>query len=273
MKILEEGRSGEINQRADFFSGITGLSVRNLSIFPELKNFDTHRKIPHEIPFTYSMSLGYPGADEYNLQVEIRFTDKHGPGEWLPSFEWQIDFNGEQIFRKSYTQIRSFFAHHLQDKQGLKTYVEDEVSHILGGPSTVIDFMDFEYHTLEALREEDYFANIYLVLMTHMKARGLAMPPILGKHQELQSFMERGNIREVSKLLDAIFVFDAGAFDIRCQAHMHAEAKKIRERTQWEYEKRDSSRPIEEVYPDLHYEIVEGGGTATWSAYNISCRE
>lgn len=244
---------------ASFFGSITGLPIREHSVFPELTDIVPGKRIGHEVPFNYALIMGKEG-DQYRIHVNVRFTDEWSPREWIPDVTWGVDYNNEVIFRNQYAHVAAFYENDFSDKDKIKSFLDEEMLSILGGPSTEIPFMNYEDYSLNSLKDRDrdsYFANIYLVLMTHMKSRGLAMPPILSKHDEIRTPTEKGKIREVKRLLDTILVYDAGGYDARCQAHMREEARKIQERALWEFEKRDLSIPIEKVFPDIRSEIIE----------------
>jgi len=117
--------------------------------------------------------------------------------------------------------------------------------------------------------EDDYFTNIYLTLMTHMKARGLPMPPILSKREDVRALMQEGKVSQLEDLLRGFLVLEGAFLDERCQAHINYEAAEILKTAQWEKDKKDPTIPLEKTFPDLRITPLVGAEQRTHGKYNI----
>lgn len=85
----------------------------------------------------------------------------------------------------------------------------------------------------------DRSVNINLVLMTHMKAMGLPMPPIISKREDVKILMQKGKVLELEDLLRGFLVLEGASLDERCQVYMNSEAAGILKIAQWEKDKKD----------------------------------
>ncbi|NTV23643.1 MAG: hypothetical protein HGA85_04685 [Nanoarchaeota archaeon] len=93
------------------------------------------------------------------------------------------------------------------------------------------------------------------------------MPPILSKNPQLQIAMRRGDIDLANKVLAQETILKGGNYPIRCQAHMFAEAEKIREFTLYMKQRYDPSVPLTEKFTDVDTSRIKG--KATFRNYNI----
>lgn len=264
----ERDVSGEMEQISDFLSGITGLNVTNIKNFPELKlspniSESDHGVAKQEIPFTYHLALGRKG-DQYTIDFAMVFTDDWTPGRWLPNVKWTVSYNGDEIFNVGGMVCTSKVLRHTDfgNRQKVESLLVDELKHHVGGPDTEVPFMDYESYSLASLKKENsYFENIYLVLMTHMKERGLQLPPILSKREYIKGPMLAGDVNTVNQILSSLLSFESQNFATNIQAHMKAEAQAIKEHTLWEAKKKDPTVPLEVAFPHTKVTKIEKGNS------------
>ena len=246
-KIVE---LGEIEARLVFLSEITGLPVASKSVFSEL-----------ETPFNLNLVLG-TGDNKYEINVGVLFTDEWTEGEWLPTTTWDVSYNGEEIFREGalVNCSQGFRKDRLEDKIQVVSYLLKESRYLIGGINPEVAFMDYENYTLESLRHEDsYFRNVYLILMTHMKQRGLTLPPILAKRPDIRGAMTGGKIEDLERIIGGIRLFDIPEHDPPCQIHMLREIEEIRKQARWERTRRDPAVPLTESFPHIDITLIEKG--------------
>lgn len=248
----------EIEASLAILSEITGLPVKSRSVFPEV-GLDCRTR--DKTPYNLDLILG-TGDDKYEINVGIIFTDEWTDGEWLPTTTWSVSYNGEEICRKgtSVDCSYNFAKNELGDKGQILSYLLKESRYIIGGISTDVDFMDYENFTVESLGGKDgYFNNIYLVLMTHMKQRGLSLPPILAKRPDIRKAMTAGRTEDLERIIGGIRLFDIPEYDPRCQAHMLREIEEIRKQARWENTRRDPAVPLIESFPGIDITLIERG--------------
>lgn len=248
---------GRAESTSKFLSDITGLPIASVQAFSELTTSGEDKSDRDEKDFSYHLVLGDTG-NSYEVRFDVDLTDKWTPREWLFNTEWQVLHNGQQVFKKGFTDVsRSFRQRDLSDVGKIDSYLDNELQAVVGGPDTEVSFMDFESYTSESLKGRDgYFANVYLALMINMKERGSQMPPILSKRPEIIGPMAFGDIEAVNKALAAITIFEASGLDAKCQAHIGYEADSIRSRAIWENRKRDPAVDLAESFPNLETTIV-----------------
>lgn len=255
---------------SNFLSDITGLPIAAVQAFPELAALEKNRSGSSGKGFNYRLVLGDPG-DSYEIKVVVDLEDEWTPGELLPSTGWRVLHNDREILKHgaSVDCSTSFRPKDLVDSAKIGKYLGQELQAATGGPNTELPFMNFERYTTESLGDQDnYFASIYLALMTHMKKRGLQMPPILSKRPEIVKPMSFGDTEAVDKVLAAVLLFEGSGLDVRCQAHMKHEAEVIRSQAKWEHCKRDPAVDLTTVFPDLDAQVIKKGKAAPHQ-YNI----
>ena len=250
---------GEIEASLVFMSEITGLPVLSRSVFPELEGLGG--KTRDKTPFSLNLVLGTSG-NKYEINIGVLFTDEWTEGEWLPTTKWRVSYNDEEICRQGVSVDCSlgFRKNQLEDKVQIMSYLLKELRYMVGGINPEVAFMDFENYTIEGLRDRDgYFRNIYLVLMTHMKQRGLSLPPILAKRPDIQEAMNAGRIDALERIIGGIRLFDIPEYDLRCQTHMLREIEEIIKQTRWERARRDPATPLVESFPRIDITLIERG--------------
>lgn len=247
---LKNGELGEIGANFVFLSSITGLPVTERLVFPE-----------GETSYNLKLVLG-SGNERYEINIRIVFTDEWTSGEWLPVTAWNVSYNDEEIYRVGgmVDIINGFRDSDLKNTDKVGSYLLREIGFIFGGLNMEIDFIDYERYTLESLRDgDDYFRNIYLVLMTHMKQRGLSLPPILSKRPNIREAMFAGETEALDRLVAGISLFDMPYHDSRCQSHMRYEIEEIKRKTGWERRRRDPKVSLSESYPGINITKIELG--------------
>ena len=256
---LKNRELGGIEDIIVFLSEITGLPVTSRSVFAELLELEGGTR--SEAPFSLNLVLG-TGDNKYEINVRIIFTDKWTEGEWLPTTSWDVSYDGKEIYRMGGMVCcsHSFGKNELGDKVQIMSYLFKEARFIFGGIDTEAAFMDYENYTLKSLKnEDDYFRNIYLVLMTHMKWRGLSLPPILARRPDIREAMSAGKIEVLERIIGGISLFDMPGYDQRCQTHMLREIEVIREQARWEKNRRNPMVPLIESFPNIDITIIEKG--------------
>lgn len=257
--MKERIKNSELATEAKFFADITGLDATEQILFPELQNKITGKRSQEF--FTFALTLSGAGV-EYKILARIEYSDRHTDGDtYLPTKSWGVAFNGRKIFSVGgMTNVSGEISKSdLTDPAKTRDLVLDEFRQMRGGPDTEVPFMDFERITLDSLSDQDsYFENIYLVIMAHMKSRGLHMPPILSKSEDLRKLMESGSIPDVDKFLTKA-VSLAGKKEKRIKEHVVYEANVIKERTKWEADKRNPNIPLSETFGNLDVVSIENG--------------
>jgi hypothetical protein len=245
---------------------VIGLPVLRHSVFPEIENIPPGNLSITDISTSSFLYELHVGDDQHQYQISINLSyEEIG----LVDCEWKVAYNDQVIQTHNITSSNGIDERKLITKESFQRNLFENFDHFMGGIDTEPAFMDYEHYTLDSLcGEHDYFNNIYLVVMTHMKERGLQMPPILSRIPEVRKPMKAGNIDEVNRVLSSILVFEAGNYDFRCNAHMKKEAQAIKEHTLIEYKRRDTSLPFEESFPKADITIVEGSNTY-FRPYNI----
>lgn len=241
--------------KAEFLSGITGLPVTKAVLFPELTRGGQR--------FSYRLTLGGQGR-EYGLDINTAFKD-----EWKEVEEnLVLRFNGQEIYSEGGW---SSVCDDPPKRNMVADYLDKHLDNTVGGPDTEVPFMDYESFSLDGLRHggENYFANPYLILMTHMKeVEGLQMPPILGKRESIRKPMLKGDVPATRRAVSGALVIEGAGLDGRCQAHMRAEGEVIQTRAAYESDKRDKSKSVAEVFGYRNTQIVEGK-RSVFRPYNI----
>ncbi|OGG09826.1 hypothetical protein A2154_00450 [Candidatus Gottesmanbacteria bacterium RBG_16_43_7] len=257
----ERPDSNETDEHSLFLSEITSLSLIYSKKLPELDILGPNFNPPRRVPFSYDLTLG-PDGNQYKINFGIIFTDEWTTHEWLPHVSWKICFNNQKIFSQDgiVNTAVELHAKDFQSRQTVESAILREFRHAIGGPDTEVPFMDYETYSLESLSGEyRYFENIYLVLMTHMKERGLVMPPILGKRDYIRQPMLAGEVSKVDQIIAFIMASEPRKFPGYIQAHMKYEAEEIKKHAIWEAKKRNPAVPIQEAFPYLKvYEIERG---------------
>lgn len=245
--------------KAQFLSDITGLPIVDQTLLPELALGYERDENDVTRAHTFKVVLGEEG-DQYLVDCNVSFPDEWNTrGTYTPDVEWYVSYNGELLNNGEYLTGGSVFPEDLKDPDIMNDVVLDHLRQPFGGPDTEVAFMDYEYHTLEGLKgDESYFSNIYLTVMTHMKERGLEMPPILSKDESLRRAMKLGDTKEVGRLLSAAQVA-AKDVDPRIQAHIRYESNVIREETEHNHTKRNPFVPLEQGFPYMQFEEIEEG--------------
>lgn len=265
----ERPKTNEAEKYSSLLSQVTGLEISSFQYFPELMGELKPPLRGEEKPFTYKLVLGNEG-DEYKVDFGVVFCDRDSPGEWLPSFKWKVSYNNNEVLKGGAVNTSTELGKYdFRDRDKIHKTLVEELSHSIGGPDTEVPFMNFESYSVESLKgENSYFKNIYLALMTHMKERGLNMPPILSKRDYIREPMLSGDVDKVNKVLSIAMAFDTDGFDKRIKNHMEIEAEIIRKHVLWEADKRNHDVPIEEVFPYMKTVVIEKGRTA-FGKYNI----
>lgn len=188
----------------------------------------------------------------------------------MPIVGWEVRYNGLPINKPHKWVNASFDSSQFYVSQKLHDYLWDDFRHAVGRPDKEIAFMDFEAYTTESLMgDHDYFANIYLTIMTHMKARGLVMPPILGKNVRIHALMEQGDVQGVEMVMNAFIGLEGAYLDDRCRSHMEYEAREILETARWERDAKDPRVPLENSFPRLDITYLDGIAEKFHRAYTI----
>ncbi len=256
--MKERLKSGEFEDKAIFFSEITGLPITHLNAFPEIKN-TRFTGSPSEV-FTYTLVLGKQ-PESYQVDILINFSDEHTEGEtYLPTKSWRILFNEKEIFRVGgMTNVSGEIQKDvLNNKPDFTKLLLEEFERATGGVDSETPFMDFERVSLSSLKDSDsYFENVYLVLMTHMKSRGLKMPPIISKSPKVMELVNSGKVEELQKLLASAVIVNQGI--PRIKSHIGYESKVILEKAKWEKDKRDPNVPLTQTFSHLDLYKVEKG--------------
>lgn len=244
---------------AQFLSAITGLPITRQSLFPELGPETNVLPGQPSYPHTFELVLGERG-DQYRVSCNIAYSNEDTSDQYIPNVQWSVRHNGKKLYGTHYSTISFGQIIDEYDPETIQPHLETDLQHAVGGPNTEVIFMDYEdAHTLEGFKTEGYFANIYLVLMTHMKARGLALPPILSKDTNMQEAIARGDIEWVNELLSASIAYGEAHLEPRCVAHMKYEAQVIRRETRVNQQKLDPFLPLEAGFPDMPItNIAEG---------------
>lgn len=238
-----------------FLSDITGLPITKSSLFPEIPDIIERKSEQTNYRYSLKLTLGNKGnsSDEYRCVTT-----------------WDVSYNDLLLFEDYPTDSGRVNKQIFFDQKQLSQLLGKKISHIVGGPNSEVAFMDYGTYTLESLkREYNYFRNIYLILMTNMKERGLPMPPILSKNNQIREAMEHGDIDSIKKMLTTIQLLGSGDYDLRCQAHMRKEAEVITESTKYEYNKRNPLLPIELSFPGIEVEVVKGNEKESFRPANI----
>lgn len=257
--MKERIKTSELVSEARFFADITGLNITESELFPELQNKITGDRSAES--FTFSLTLSGQGG-EYKILAKVEFSDRHTDGDtYMPTKSWGVAFNGRKIFSVGgMTNISGEVSKKdLTDPKKARELVMGEYHSMRGGPDTEVPFMDFENITLESLSDKDsYFQDIYLAVMTHMKSRGVEMPPILSKSEVLRKMILAGSIDEVNEFLAKALKL-AGGKESRIKSHIVYESEVIRERTKWEADKRNPAIPLADTFSHLDVVSVETG--------------
>ncbi len=256
-------------EKAAFLTKITGLPAVSAHFAREYKPKSRHAS-PDLFNIGYETSLALSdGKNIYKITSVVKFADEYAPDEPMPVSTWSVKFNDLSLNQPRSWANASFNTEEFYDLSKRMKYLWSEFSHALGGPTTEVPFMDFERYTLESLKDkDDYFDNIYLTLMTHMKDRGLIMPPIFSKRDDVRNLMTKGKVFQLEDRLKVIVGLEGGFLDERCRAHMEYEALEILKQAQWEKNKKDPTVPLKETFPHNRIIPVEGT-TKTFGKYNI----
>ncbi|MFA9288303.1 MAG: hypothetical protein ACEQSA_00280 [Weeksellaceae bacterium] len=248
-------RNNSIHPTAQFFSDITGLPVQTSSVFPEL---DSAQPDSNRIPYTFAIQIG-TDDEQYAIQGHITFGKEDYRSEWLPETHWELHYNGDLLLQKGWSLMRPYTRGQLSNTAFVQTELAESFERTIGGVSTDVAFMDYEDFTLESLQgKNNYFASPYLGLMTHMKQRGLQMPPILGKQPQLAEAMKQGDVETVTRILNMIQFTDFSSYDPRCQSHMTYEADQILHNARNIQLERNPFVPLEQSFPDLEVITIPG---------------
>jgi hypothetical protein len=264
--VLEE----KVKSVGEFFSDITGMQIKEYISFPELSNFSQRESPKANNPYTFRLVLE-DGTDSYAINACVNFSTNWDPGkeEWLPETSWSVHFNNELLCEDGHTVISSAYRDDMMNKQYIQTELNHHFSSMIGGPSTEVPFMDFEENTVQSFKEgHNFFSSIYLVLMTHMRERGLQMPPILSKDSQISNLMRSGKVKELTSLLDSAIVWNGSAYEKRNQLHMQKEAQIIKAYAEMRKQEKDPAVLIEDVFPEYDITSIEGGADS-FRPYNI----
>lgn len=250
MNKIEENKSFSKEHLGQLIIDISGLPIKEYIEFPEIELLSADKKNPHTGPFTFHLVIGETGS-QYDLKMSMSFDNGYKHEDWNLNSSWQLDYNNETLYQEeSGKNIHQFTYNDIFNPMKIRRVVYEEALHIIGGPDTETAFMDFESYSLESLHHENsYFANVYLVLLTHMKERGLTMPPILSKIPDIKNSMDIGDINEINKLLSTYILFGSSIYDERCRAHIRAEIDEIKKVTLIQNQKRNKNIPIEKAFP------------------------
>jgi hypothetical protein len=253
--------SKEFDKHSLFLSEITGLSINSSKIFPELDLLGPSYHPSMRVPFSYDLILGNEG-NQYKLNLCVMFTDEWTSSEWLPEVSWRILYNNREIYDQGGMVNTSveLFVKDFQNRQKVETLIYDQFHHAIGGPDTEVAFMDYETYSLESLKNENrYFENIYLVLMTHMKERGLVMPPILSKKAYIREPMRDGDIQKVDGIITSVMAYEDQNLPGYVRAHMKYETIEIKKHALWEAKKKNLAVPLQEAFPYVDIKKIEKG--------------
>lgn len=267
-EILVEKPSISLSDR---ITEVTGLPVLSCISFPELQ--ETKERTGKERAFRYTVQATIGSeAEKYNLDYSIVLAEGYTPNTWVPKTSWSISFNGNEIYRYAMTSTSNrLSASEVRDQHTVESCIRDEFIKYLGGPTTTVPFMDYESYSIEALTHgyENYFANMYLLIMTHRKELGHQMPPILSKRPEIISAMNDGNIEKINKILATITLFESTSYDDACRTHLQTEASIIRRDTTSIYRQKDRRVPFIEAFPRADVLDIGGDRTKSFPPYNI----
>jgi len=262
---LEQEDSASPSTRFDKLSSVVGLPVISASIFSELSSPDSFLK--HN--FTLVATLGISG-DEYGIKATITLSDKYHPGSYQPLISWSVKHNLQEIFRvgelTSYGD--KFSTSEVDDPDQIQVYLSKELDRILGGPRTDIHYMDYESYSVGQLQNDKcLFSSAYLIIMVHLKERGITLPPILGKQPAIQEMMSSGHLIALDRTLNSITLFEASQLESRLHAHLIAEAAAIRRQAVWESRRRNPNVPLESSYRLRSIKIDRG--EKMYGPYNL----
>jgi hypothetical protein len=235
MKI--ESLEDIVEKKANLLSGVTGL--------PITKKYADLIETVDAASMHYILALG----TEYKIDI-IDFTtvDDHG---YEANINWTLTFNGRLITRKGFN-IGSTY------KNTPRNITFRNVSDCLGGVDSETAFMDYERYSSSSLEDnakDSYFQNIYLMIMTHMKERGMKMPQILSKNGDVRKAMNSGKVEELKLLVRSAMEEEA---DSRCLAHMLAESEVLADQAESIRQRRDRSIDLFEKFTDLTVKKVPG---------------
>jgi len=268
--LMTDEANRHFAEKVGFLSDITGLPITSAVFAQRFKpklDLDDFSRL--NVCYRTSIVLG-EGDDIYEINQEVKFRDKYTPGEPLSQTSWTVKHNGQTLNKPQGWINAGFDSPIFFDPKKRADFLQKEFDHVLGGPTTEVAFMNYEDYTLESLQDrDDYFANIYLTLMTDMKARGLPMPPILSKRKDVGELMQRGEVARLEELLRGLLMFEGFSSDNRCLAHMNYEAADILKTAQWEKDKLDPSVPLEIAFPHLNTTLLKGKDRGSYPRHNI----
>lgn len=250
----------KFSKKLNFLSKITGLPVTSACFgIPFVPENPKGHLLRYNIGYRTTVVLS-DGNNTYRIEAQVKFSDVYTHGEPLPASTWSLQFNGEPLNQRQEWTYATFDCDRFFDPKKRRDYLWEEFEHAIGGPDTEIAFMDYEsYSTTSLNTENEYFSNIYLMLMAHMKERGLPMPPILMKQEQIKALIHgKENMQELENRLRTFICLASISLDERCRNHMEYEAQEILGKIKWEKKKKDPSLSLEKTFPNLPITILKG---------------
>ena len=243
-----------IIKKAEFFSEISELPLKK---FEHTINYDEQTKL-------WKSKTNFKLGDEYDFLIFSK--PDYNSLNRLSIFRY-----AGEIIRKSNSNIGPYEVEGSLDV--ISDSIESTVLSELGGITIEVPFMNYEDYSFQSLLssstnrgDNTYFTNMYLLLMTHQKERGISMPPILGKKEEIYNLSRDGKVIEIEKLLtkeiESLKNVRPGILK-----HVLAEAEKIKEFTLYKKSYFDTSVPLKEKF--LKEYFVEIPGKNENKTYNI----
>jgi hypothetical protein len=235
-----------VEKKASLLSGVTGL--------PITKKYADLIETVDAASMHYTLALG----SQYKIDIiDYTTVDDYG---YEANINWTLTFNGKLITRKGFN-IGSTY------RNTPRNITFRNISDCLGGVDSETAFRDYERYSLSSLEDnskDSYFQNIYLMIMVHMKERGMKMPQILSKNSDIRQAMYLGKVEDLKLLMRSAMEEEP---DPRCLAHMRAESEELVSQAENIRQRRDPSIDLFEKFTDLTVKKVSG--EKILPAYNI----
>ncbi|VVB77593.1 Uncharacterised protein [uncultured archaeon] len=195
-QTLEE----KLNANLQVLSAVIGKPI---TLFQRLEGFNG--VITPEIRFDCHLNFG----DEYKVNLWQILKKESYMGDTF----WGVDNagnklvngDGKVISRNSYSSSESYSEEALvEDSKSIhRIRTAFLLKEIKGMDVESPAFMDYESYTLESLKGDDsYFRSVYLAIMCSLKERGINLPPILCKSENIREAMYRGDTETLDFILN-----------------------------------------------------------------------
>jgi hypothetical protein len=263
--IEEDSPESELRQSLEIISAVTDSPVTRFTINP--KQFDGC--LVSRFPFSSQIHIG-----EYKMNFWHILEERRIMGETL----WGVEHAGYQIRNKdnkvidraSFGSSEAYSFREIQeDKKVIDRARTNFLIHKLGGINVEHpSYMNYEDYTSESLKgDHDYFRSIYLVLMCDLKEKGVKLPPILSKDEEIRTAMFKGDVETLDQILIQRMNEIKLEYNPGMLKHVIYESDEIKKRALKQRQYYDKNIPLIEKLAYIDVKTVPGNNTQ--KKYNI----